>query len=160
MKHSKPYKARLAQLEGATVGESFINGMRRALHTLDRKRNKLSTSITSSGMTKEELDALLDIVYEKHPRIEDAQAAKGIAWLLTKWKTPNGKERKHNPYGYREQQVLENFSHFTLVDFHDISRNYCAFYVPVYRVHSKDGATFDYYAAAWQSGGNGPEIVG
>lgn len=160
MKHSKPYNTRTAQLQTGVVGESFINGMRRAMHTLDRKRNNVSTSITASGMTREELDELLESIWQNSPTVEPSQAAKGLAWLLDKWKTPTGKERKNSPYGARERHVLENFSHFTLVDFYDASGNDWAFFVPVYRVHSTDGSQFDYYACSWQAGGNGPQIIG
>ena len=31
-----------------------------------------------------------------------------LEWLLNKWKTPKGAERKNNPFGYREQNVLED----------------------------------------------------
>lgn len=160
MKHSKPYNTHKAALESGTVGESFVNGMRRALHALDRKAANLSTSSTSSKMTRAELDDLLGMIYEKQPRIEPNQSAKGLAWLMDKWKTPRGVERKNNPYGYREQNVLANFSHFTLVDFYDAGNHYRSFFLPVYRVHSKDCGSFDYYAASWQSGGNGPSIIG
>jgi hypothetical protein len=75
---------------------------------------------------------------------------KGIAWLKDKWKTPRGIERKNNPFGYREEEILENFSHFTLSDFYDTA-SYAAVqmgihhYVPVWTVHAKDGSTFQYY---------------
>lgn len=43
--------------------------------------------------------------------ITDEQTAKDLNWLLNKWKTPRGTERKNNPFGYREEDILENFDH-------------------------------------------------
>jgi hypothetical protein len=79
--------------------------------------------------------------------ITKEQTAKGIAWLKNEMVTPKGKYRKNNPFGYREEQIIDNFSKFLLVDFYN-----AAFYgssihaalFPVYRVISQTGASFDY----------------
>jgi hypothetical protein len=31
-------------------------------------------------------------------------------WLMDKWKTPSGTERKYNPFGPLEQDVLNDFN--------------------------------------------------
>jgi hypothetical protein len=159
-KQSKTFKRHMAQLNTGYYPEGFIQGLRKAMHNRDRKAMGWSTSKSFSGMNSEELDQLLERVYSEEPVIMPEQAAKGLAWLLDKWKTPTGKERKHNPFGAREINVLENFRRFRLVDFYDAGNGYMSFYVPVYRVESITGNSFDYYAAAWQSGGNGPTIIG
>lgn len=158
VKGSKTFRRHMAQLDTGYYPEGYIQGLRRAMHNRDRKAMGWSTSKAFSGMTSEELDHLLERVYSETPIIFPDQAAKGLAWLMSKWKTPKGKERKHNPFGLREQKVLENFRRFRLVDFYNASTNLASFYVPVYRVESLAGNSFDYYAAAWQSGGNGPVI--
>lgn len=86
-----------------------------------------------------------DLTYNYAPvAISPEQTEKGLSWLLNQWKTPAGKERKNNPFGYREQDILDNFDRFALVDFYDAGR-FCSFFVPVYRVISRSGASFEYY---------------
>ena len=80
------------------------------------------------------------------------QVQKGYKWLINKWRTPTGKERKNNPFGYREEHVLENFKTIRFVDLYDTANYYSVsqgfhFYVPVYRVEAKDGSHFDYYVS-------------
>jgi len=79
-------------------------------------------------------------------RITQEQTKKGLSWLLNQWKTPRGIERKNNPFGYREQGILENFSHFELVDFYEDCNPWRCFYYPIYRVVSRSGNFFDYVA--------------
>jgi hypothetical protein len=77
-------------------------------------------------------------------RITQEQTKKGLSWLLNQWKTPRGIERKNNPFGYREQEIINNFDRFALVDFYNVGR-YFPFFVPVYRVISRSGSSFEYY---------------
>jgi hypothetical protein len=156
---SKTYDRHLTQLQTGYYPEGFINGLRKAMHNKARRINGRSTSKSFSGMSDDEIKSLVDYIHRYNPKIMPEQAAKGYEWLLSKWKTPKGAERKHNPFGFRETSVLENFKGFRLVDFKDISTTEMPFYVPVYEVESHDGNSFIYYAAAWQSGGNGPKII-
>ena len=77
------------------------------------------------------------------------QVEKGRYWLFNKWKTPTGRERKNNPFGYREQNVLENFETIKLIDFVDRA-NYTQHqygiraYQPYYQVIGSDGSGFQY----------------
>jgi hypothetical protein len=82
------------------------------------------------------------------------QTAKGLAWLMNEWKTPTGKERVNNPFGYRETAILEDFKEFKLIGFYDCSRYGAIFvpilysskcYTPLYRVIAKEGNSFEYY---------------
>ena len=66
------------------------------------------------------------------------QAQKGLNWLLNQWRTPRGVERKNNPFGYREQEVLDHFSYFTFDGRCDAGNTYHSWYAPIYTVHSKD----------------------
>jgi hypothetical protein len=74
------------------------------------------------------------------------QVEKGRKWLMAQWVTPKGVERKNNPFGYREQEILERFRTIRLADVHDISLYRSAFknYVPIYEcLGAGDG--FQYY---------------
>ena len=75
--------------------------------------------------------------------ITEEQTAKGLKWLLNKWKTPRGKERKNNPFGYREENILEDFDHFYFSGLYDAG-NYRPFFVPLHVVCAKDGRHFEY----------------
>lgn len=78
--------------------------------------------------------------------ISEEQAQKGYDFLMDQWKSPSGKERKNNPFGYREQEILENFSHFTLKSLYNNSGySQITNYLPLYSCISKDGSAFEYY---------------
>ena len=77
--------------------------------------------------------------------LTESQNLKGCSFLKNQWKTPRGIERKNNPFGYREQAALENFSHFELVSFYNAGNNYHDNYLPLYDVIAKDGYGFQYY---------------
>jgi hypothetical protein len=100
----------------------------------------------NSGKDDSELDELLDYINENHPKLSDEQNKKGYEFLMNLWKSPTGKERINNPFGYREQNVLENFEYFELSHF----RNDYYGVFPVYNVIGKSPNTsfsgsFQYY---------------
>lgn len=73
------------------------------------------------------------------------QNTKGFNWLFDKWKSAKtGKERKDNPYGYREEEALRTFKKLKFNGFTNIS-TYGEFknYVPLYRVEGD--TNFEYY---------------
>jgi len=84
-------------------------------------------------------------------KITSAQMHKGFDWLMNRWKSPKtGAERKNNPFGYREQEILKNFKEFRLVSFRDTANVYQTqmgihWYLPVYDVIAKDGSSFQYH---------------
>lgn len=78
--------------------------------------------------------------------ISQEQGQKGYDFLMDQWKSKTGRERKNNPFGYREQAILENFSHFTLKSLYDNSKyGQSAYYLPLYSCTAKDGNSFEYY---------------
>jgi len=76
-----------------------------------------------------------------------AQEQKAINWLRNKWKSPTGVERKNNPFGLREEHIIDNYSHFELVDFIDTSRGLGNFrnYQPLWRLVATDETSFEYW---------------
>lgn len=157
-KHSNFYKRHMNAIKSGTYPEGLIQGYRRAYHSADRQRSGWSTGATAAKTKGGELSAIWEAITEHKPRVEAAQEEKGIAYLRNVWRTPKGAERQRNPFGPQEQAILEAFDHFRLVDFWDVGRHH-SFIIPVYRVVARDGSYFDYYCAAWQSGGSGPIIV-
>lgn len=98
------------------------------------------------GRDKEAAKAIfeaLDISGELE--LSSAQQTQGFDFLKNAWKTPRGIERKNNPFGYREQEILKNGTDISLKGFYDASTyGGTAFYIPIYSVNSK-GGSFEYY---------------
>lgn len=79
-------------------------------------------------------------------RLTPEQIQKGLDYLMNKWKTPRGVERKNNPFGAYEEDILANFNRIELIDFQDVSLvPDFKFHIPVYRVYSDTGEFFDYF---------------
>lgn len=76
--------------------------------------------------------------------ITEDQARKGYDWLMDQWKTQTGTERKNNPFGQREQRILENYSHITLNSLYNAGNGYHDSYLPLYNVYGND-TCFEYY---------------
>lgn len=118
----------------------------------------MSNKIVSNELLKKELLTEKEILllchrasrgeeqeeYAESYQITPEQTKKGLAWLLNQWKTPRGVERKNNPFGIRETDALENFSHFTFDGLYDAGNQYVKWFVPIYSVHAKDGYGFQY----------------
>ncbi len=118
----------------------------------EKEINLLKRRLNNKEITRAEVFFLQDEGF----RLTLEQEEKGKAWLINLWKTPTGVERKNNPFGYREEEVLKNVDYMELVEFYD-NVNYTQAqmgiknYQPYYRVVSKpdkDGHrdTFEYYA--------------
>jgi hypothetical protein len=72
------------------------------------------------------------------------QSAKGFNWLMNLWKTPTGKERKNNPYGWREQDILEHYDGCKFFDVYDCGNRYFQHWAPCY------DCGFQYYVSGGQ----------
>jgi len=102
-------------------------------------------SFLANKATKEERNELTSMLADNPLNISKEQSDKGLAFLMNQWKTPRGKTRYNNPFGYRETQILENFVSFKLYGFYDNSRyNSHPFYLPIYQVNGSD-TSFEYY---------------
>lgn len=62
------------------------------------------------------------------------QSEKAYKWLKNLYVTPNGKERKNNPFGYREMNIINtwNGEKAEFKGFYDAGRYGFHNYVPVY----------------------------
>lgn len=86
---------------------------------------------------------LKDILHENEISLSAEQQKQGLDWLVNLWITPTGKERKSNPFGYREIDVLQNFDKATLCGYYDNAGYGRTYYIPVYCVYGA-GTSFDY----------------
>lgn len=78
------------------------------------------------------------------------QQEKGWSWLRNQYKTPNGVERKNNPFGEREMDIIDNPREIRCVGFYNAGNAYVDFHVPLYRAYSKDGDYMEYYVSGGQ----------
>ncbi|MES2409186.1 MAG: hypothetical protein V4509_02685 [Patescibacteria group bacterium] len=98
---------------------------------------KLLCRRANDSTTKDEvLNALRDIDDISFDITPD-QNAKGIAWLRNQYKTPRGVERKNNPFGYREEDVINYFTHFTFDGLYDAGNYQMSYFVPIYTAHGE-----------------------
>jgi hypothetical protein len=86
----------------------------------------------------------IDFIWDNSPQLTSDQNKKGIDYLRNLWKSPTGKERTNNPFGYREQDALETFEYFELRGFYDAGNRYRKFYVPLYTCVGAE-TSFEYY---------------
>jgi len=97
----------------------------------------------------------LQYIWDNDIELERSQVKKAEKWLLNQWKTPAGKERLNNPFGYREQDVLETLETMYLRGFYDYARyGQTSRFVPIYIVSGKE-TSFEYYVK-----GGKIEIIG
>lgn len=77
---------------------------------------------------------------EKVIEVTDEQSEKGFKWLYNLYKTPAGKERKNNPFGYREMDILDNYNgeRFTFVGFYDDLNRFRSCYIPIYELNGME----------------------
>lgn len=124
---SKTAKKYLAIIESGTIAERDIIAMRSFMHK-----------------SKENARFIFDAMQDKELTLSPEQNKKGLEFLNNQRKTPNGKERKNNPFGYREENVLDNFTHFTLLSFYNAGNAYRDYYLPLYTCNGNE-TCFEYY---------------
>jgi len=73
--------------------------------------------------------------------LEPSHIEKGRKWLINQWKTPTGAERQNNPFGFREENILQNLETIKLKSVYSPRGNY---YYPYYSVETHD-RYFAYY---------------
>lgn len=112
----------------------------------EQEVNLLKRRLNDKKITFKELNEI-KLYYDREGwSLTDEQNQKGLEYLKDKWKTSSGIERKNNPFGFRETEILDNFREIKLIDFYNASRNRnFDFYIPVYEVISKDGNSFEYH---------------
>jgi hypothetical protein len=110
----------------------------------EKEINLIKTRL-NNGREDQRTEDVVQYIWDNSPKLTGDQNEKGIKFLRNLWKSPTGKERSSNPFGYREQEALETFEYFELAGFHDISRyGQSKFYVPLYNVIGND-VSFQYY---------------
>lgn len=114
----------------------------------EKQINLISRRLNAKHDLKE-VDAIHSLaVRGEEIRITPEQAQKGFDWLMNLYKSPSGKERKNNPFGIREMNMLDTgLGHFTYDGHFDAGNAYHEWYTPIYSFVDKEGFSFQYYVA-------------
>lgn len=140
----------LEAIKAGVVDKTNIIGIRKALNAVARLAQGYSISRIYNGLEVGDDDELVAAINKKAPRVIGDLAESGLAVLRNK--------RNRRKFTDDQHSIIENFDHFELADFYDYGHRLSSF-TPVYRVVAKDGRSFDFYNLAWQSGGDGPQVI-
>jgi hypothetical protein len=77
-------------------------------------------------------------------KLTSDQQQKGYKWLYNKGFTSKGETRENSPFGYREEEILKNYSGIRLKDFYDAGHQDFKNVTPLYEVEGND-TSFEYY---------------
>lgn len=136
-------------METAIKTTKNFDNLIKAIKAGKLESNNQLTYMMSTINNKPELKALIDEALDcSELSLCEDQVKKGYDWLEDQWRSPvTGNNRKNNPFGYREQDVIENFETITFNGYYDAGNYYRSFYIPLYLVSSKTGGTFEYYVS-------------
>lgn len=98
-----------------------------------------------NGSNEELKQQIKYLLNDQTMALSELQNKQGFEWLMALWKTPKGKEKDKNPFGYREQDVLDTFRDIELVGYYDAGSYGRSYYVPLYDCNAVDGGGFQYY---------------
>ena len=118
------------------------------------KTEILLKEIAESGIMTEKQISLLKLrsnkentnlydLYDNEIECTTQQTKNGLEWLLNKWKTPKGAERKNNPFGYREQNVLKDENAKSYFEGFYNAGKYNTYLTPIYTIVG-NGGSFEY----------------
>jgi len=144
-------KRHLAAINAGEVNRTNIIGLRKLINASERKAQGWSIGVTASAIDMDSLDAIETAISERLPLVTGELVQTGIALLTNKRYA-----RQLSYVGDKVHQVAQ----FRLARFDRLGR-YGVHSVPVYRAYdSTGGYLFTFRNIPWQSGGNGPEILG
>lgn len=144
--HDAPKKRGFFFAKGGKVSP-FKNIME--TNTITEKEINLIKLRMNNDKVDEDTQEIIDYIWDNSPQLTPDQNKKGIDYLRNLWKSPTGKERANNPFGYREQEALETFEYFELRGFYDAGNRYHKFYVPLYICVGAE-TSFEYYISGGQ----------
>ncbi len=105
----------------------------------------LCSLINSNKIGIEEKREIIHSISIDNPlKLTPEQNKKGYDFLMDQWKTSKGIERKNNPFGYREQKILEKFTDFELIGLYDAGNYLHSHYIPLYACNGNENS-FEYY---------------
>jgi hypothetical protein len=131
-------------MKTTAIQQQLINHLEAGFLVSKKEQDNLFKIL--NGSNTELIDKLKELLNESEGiSLSDEHSNQGKDWLLNLWKSLTGKERKNNPFGYREQEILTDFSHCELAGYYNGGNRYMNYYIPLYDVVSNDGSSFQYY---------------
>lgn len=143
------FQRHLTAIESDAVTKTTVIGMRKALNAQARIDRGYSVSRTSPNITAEELSTLEKALEQLEPRVSGDLNASGLKLLQDK--------RYRRRFTESQLAIINALDHFRLVGFYWHENYHCT---PLYRAVGMNGESFRFYNVAWQSGGDGPQILG
>jgi hypothetical protein len=139
----------LDAIRAGYVDQSNVIGLRKPLNATERTACGYSVGATSCTVSFDDLDTIVSELHRVRPVVAGALHDSGLALL----RSPRYRKRLE-PW----RSALERIAAFRLVDFEQFDRWH---HVPVFRCEDVDGNyLFTFRNIPWQSGGDGPEIIG
>lgn len=142
------YQRHLAAINAGRIEKTNIIGLRKIFNALARKDAGLSVGRMSPKISDGEAAALMDAIIAKLPRVVGPLHDSGLKVL----RSPRYAKRLRNVAG-----IIATLDHFELAGFDQLGRY--GGNTPLYRAVSRSGGSFTFRNVAWQSGGNGPEVI-
>lgn len=148
---NKTAQKHLDAIRAGAIERTNVIGLRKLINASERKAQGWSIGVTASAVNMQDLDAIESAIAEHMPRVTGELHDTGIALLNSKRYA-----RQLARVGDKVHQVAQ----FRLARFDRLGR-FGVHSVPVYRAcDSAGGYLFTFRNIPWQSGGNGPEILG
>jgi len=138
----------LATIRGGTVTKSNVIGIRKAFNAFERHSCGYSNSRTAPRMSAVEVTAVEQALAELEPRVIGELHDSGLKLL---------RSARYRKRLAPVADIVANLESFHLIAFDRIGAQ-GLHTVPVYRARGA-GRSFLFRNIAWQSGGNGPELL-
>ena len=138
----------LDDIKAGTVTKTNVIGIRKAINADERRARGYSVSSTCAKLSSSDVAALERALADHEPRVTGELHDSGLKLL----RSPRYRKRLESV-----ADIIEHLDSFHLVAFDRIGQA-GLYSVPVYRARGA-GRSFLFRNIAWQSGGDGPEIV-
>lgn len=140
----------LAAIKAGTVTKTNVIGLRKAINADERRQRGFSVGSTCPKWTSDEVSDMEMALEQYEPRVIGELHASG----LTRLRSPRYRKRLESV-----RDIIDNLKSFHLVSFDRIG-DHGMQAIPVYRARACNGKSFFFRNVPWQSGGNGPEVLG
>lgn len=148
---NKTAKKHLDAINSGMITKTNVVGIRKLLNSLWRQDRRYSTSCTSPKASFADAAEIVTAIYKMQPLVNFELAQSGLKLL---------RDKRHAKRLESVQSIIDRIEKFQLIDFQEFRTDSGALHYPIYRAIALNGDGFDFYNIPWQSGGNGPVILG
>lgn len=144
------FKAHIDAIAQGAVTKTNVIGIRKALNANTRRENGWSTSQTCPKADHHQIEHAIDLLAEREPVVVGELHTTGMKQL---------RDRRYRGKLKDVLPIIDDLQHFKLVGY-EMNGHNGEQATPIYRAVDSRGRSFKFINVPWQSGGNGPEIVG